>query len=82
MNTYTDQQVSSLLSKLDDVSTDIFYLIICCDAFSSFVDHKVFASLYKTITLAVDQSNVTEILTNIYQEQDPHLRWPQKDLLF
>ena len=39
MSTYTDQQVSSLLSKLDDVSTDIFYSIICCDAFSTFVDH-------------------------------------------
>ena len=68
MGTYTDQQVSSLLSKLDDVSTDMFYSIICCKTFISFVDHRVFASLYETITLAGDQSKVTEILTSIYQE--------------
>ena len=66
MSNYTDKQVNSLLSKLDDVSTDMFYSIICCDAFS-LVDHGMLASLYKTIT-AVDQSNITEIMTSIYQE--------------
>ena len=51
----------------------MFYSIICCKTFSSFVDHRVFASLYETITLAGDQSKVTEILTSIYQEQYLHL---------
>ena len=69
MGTYTDLQVNSLLSKLDDVATDMFYSIICCKSFSSFVDQRAFVSLYKTIIFAGDQSRVTEILTSIYQEQ-------------
>ena len=65
MSTYTDKQINSLLAKLDDVCQDIFDSIICCNIFS-FADNELLASLYKTITLAGDQSNVTKILTSIY----------------
>ena len=65
MRTYTDKQINSLLAKLDDVCQDIFDSIICCNIFS-FADNEMLAPLYKTITLAGDQSNVTEILTSIF----------------
>lgn len=80
MGNYTDKQVNSLLSKLDDVSTDMFYSIICYDAFS-LVDLGMLASLYETIT-AVDQSNVTEIIINIYQEQYLYLDSLEKSYRF
>ena len=64
-STYTDKQINSLLTRLDDVCQDIFYYIICCDIFN-FADNELLASLYKTITLAGNQSDVTEILTSIY----------------
>ena len=65
MSTYTDKQINSLLTRLDDVCQDIFYYIICCDIFN-FADNELLASLYKTITLAGNQSDVTEILTSMY----------------
>ena len=80
MGNYTDKQVNSLSSKLDDVSTDMFYSIICYDAFS-LVDLGMLASLYETIT-AVDQSNVTEIMTSIYQEQYLYLDSLEKSYRF
>ena len=80
MGNYTDKQVNFLLSKLDDVSTDMFYSIICYDAFS-LVDLGMLASLYETIT-AVDQSNVTEIMTSIYQEQYLYLDSLEKSYRF
>lgn len=77
MGNYTDKQVNSLLSKLDDVSTDMFYSIISCDTFIS-CDLDMLPSLYKTITLAGDQLSVTEILTSVYQEQYLHLNVRKK----
>ena len=65
MSTYTDKQINSLLSKLDDVCQDIFYSILCCDLFS-FADNELFASLYKVISLLGDQSKINEILSRIY----------------
>ena len=65
MSTYTDKQIKSLLAKLDDVCQDIFDSVICCNIFS-FADNELLTSVYKTITLAGDESNVTEILTSIY----------------
>ena len=77
MSTYTDKQVNSLLSRLEDVSTDMFYSIISCDTFIS-CDLEMLPSLYKTITLAGDQLSVTEILTSVYQEQYLHLNVRKK----
>ena len=65
MSTYTDEQVNSLLSKLNNIRKDIFYAIICCDIFS-FADNKLLASLYRVISVLGYQSNVDEILSSIY----------------